>query len=81
MRRVRIRAAIDVHALYTAAALARHLGVRRERMLQLLAVRGVIVFGVGKGTLVPLSEIRDKLPPLWESILLAERVRHGLDVT
>jgi hypothetical protein len=63
------REPLELKPLYTALELARSLGVSRYRLVRLLEVRDVFVYRVGRDILVPLSEIRDKLQPLWDSLL------------
>jgi hypothetical protein len=66
---------LPLRALYSAAALARCVGISRPRMLRLLRAQRAVVYKVGRGTFVPLTEIQEKLQPLWESIRAAEQVR------
>ena len=36
--------------------------------MRLLKLHDVVVYRVGRGHLVPLSEIQARLPPLWASL-------------
>jgi hypothetical protein len=61
--------------MYTIPMLARALGIGRSRVNRLLDAQDVLVYTVGRSRLVPLSEIEEKLPALWESIRTAEKER------
>jgi hypothetical protein len=71
-------AALPLQALYPAAQLARALGISHRRFQRLLRVQGVHVLRCGRLIYVPLSEIEDKIRPLWEAIKAAEMLRRAL---
>jgi hypothetical protein len=68
-------AALDVRAFYKIAELARVGGVSTYRLLRLLRRNDVQFLRVGRAYLVSLSEIRRKIPPLWEGLKLGEELR------
>jgi hypothetical protein len=68
-------AALRLHPLYRASALARALGLSHRRFQRLLRVQGVQLLRCGRSLYVPLSELEDKIPPLWDSIKAAEMLR------
>jgi hypothetical protein len=72
-----IAGALPVQALYSLAKLARFANVTRHVLRRVLRSNGVVFVHGGRSLFVPLSEIRRKIPPLWESICLAEEVRRG----
>jgi hypothetical protein len=67
--------ALEVRALYTIAALARVANVTRYRLRRLLRANGVRLVRTGRALFVPLSEIEKRIPPLWESLCSAEKMR------
>jgi hypothetical protein len=66
---------LELKPLYTAVELAQSIGISRRRFIRLLAKQDVFVYRVGWDVLVPLSEVRDKLPPLWDSLLASNEKR------
>jgi len=44
-------------------------------MVRVLRSNGVTFVQAGRALLVPLTEVQRKIPPLWDSLLLAERAR------
>jgi hypothetical protein len=72
---------LPVQALYSVAQLARAMGVTHRRLQRLLKIEEVQVFRVGRFLLVPLTELEEKVPPLWESVKAAESLRRALDDT
>jgi hypothetical protein len=66
---------LEVQAVYSLAALARFARVSRHALRRILRSSGVVLLNGGRSLFVPLSEIERKIPPLWESIRLAERTR------
>ena len=68
--------ALPMKVLYTAAELAVSIGISRHMVDELVRGQGMLVYRVGRITLVPLSEIKDKLEPVWEAICAAERQRN-----
>ena len=70
---------LELKPMYTAVELAQSIGISRRRFLRLLETHEVLVYRVGWDTLVPLSEVRDKLQPLWASLLAADQRRQEVD--
>jgi hypothetical protein len=71
----RIPTALEVRAVYTVAELARVAGVSLHVMRQLLEDGGVTLLRAGRHDMVPLCDIESRIPPLWQSIVAAERLR------
>jgi hypothetical protein len=67
--------ALQVQALYSVPALARIANVTTHMLRRLLQANGVQFIRGGRASFVPLSEIRRKIPSLWESLRFAEQVR------
>jgi hypothetical protein len=59
---------VPLKPLYVASELAKTLGISVHVLQKLLESQGVVVYRVGPLTVIPLSEIRDKLPPVWDAI-------------
>jgi hypothetical protein len=70
---------LPIQALYPLGHLARAIGVSHRRLQRLLGIEGVRVFRVGRFLFVPLTELEEKVPPLWESIKVADSLRRALD--
>ena len=68
--RKRLRA-FQVKPTYRVAELAEMLGMSRFAMLRLLKKHGIRHMGEGRGSIVLLVSIREGLPELWESMVLA----------
>jgi hypothetical protein len=68
-------AQLEVRALYSIAELARFAHVTTYRLRRVLRANGIVLVRSGRALLVPLSEIEAKIPPLWKSLLDAERLR------
>ena len=49
--------------------------VNRHRTRRLLEAHGVQFMHVGRALYVPLSEMHEKIPPLWKSLCSAYRAR------
>ena len=80
MQRIhRRRWRLEFKPVYSVLELARALGVSRYRLERLLRAKDVFVYRVGRTAIVPLSEIRDKLEPLWASLLETAHERHEVD--
>jgi hypothetical protein len=77
-RCVRVEA-LPIQALYPVSALARAMGVSHRRLQKLLETAEVCVMRAGRFLYVPLTELEEKVPPLWESIKAAESLRRALD--
>jgi hypothetical protein len=71
------RGPLRVQALYSVGALARAGNVSPDMLLRLLRASKVELVRSGRAVLVPLHEIEEKIPALWKSIELAERLRHA----
>jgi hypothetical protein len=69
--------ALESRALYTLSALALAGNVPKDKLRRLLRASGVRTIRAGRVLLVPLAQIREKIPGLWESIVLVERLRAG----
>jgi hypothetical protein len=48
-------------------------------LLRVLKNEGAQVFRDGRFFLVPLTELEDKVPALWESVKAADSLRRALD--
>jgi hypothetical protein len=75
IRPERIPTAIEVRAVYNVVELARVAGVSPHMMHRLLEDNGVTILRAGRIDLVPLCDIEARIPPLWQSIVAAERLR------
>ena len=71
---------LPLQALYRVSELARAASVSHRRLKRLLRIEGVRTFHVCRALFVPLTELEDKVPALWESIKAAETLRRALDV-
>ena len=69
------RDGLELRALYSVAALARIANVSRFMLTRLLRANSVQFIVAGRARYVPLVEIRDKTPPLFESLRASEQVR------
>jgi hypothetical protein len=70
---------LELRAYYSVPALARIAKVTRFTLLRLLKRVGVrFAKSTGRTRLVPQSEIQRKIPPLWDALILEERVRRGI---
>jgi hypothetical protein len=69
--------ALEVRVFYSVAELARAGNVPAYRLLRLLRRNGVTFLSAGRALYVTLTEIRRKIPPLWESLCAAEELRRG----
>jgi hypothetical protein len=78
VRRPRIEG-LPIQALYPVSELARVMGVSHRRLQKLLETSEVYVMRAGRFLYVPLTELEEKVPPLWESIKAAESLRRALD--
>jgi hypothetical protein len=78
VRRPRIEG-LPIQALYPVSELARVMGVSHRRLQKLLKTSEVYVMRAGRFLYVPLTELEEKVPPLWDSIKAAESLRRALD--
>jgi sulfite reductase beta subunit-like hemoprotein len=60
---------MEVKAVYTVPELALAANTTRFRMARLLASYRVNTLRSGRAVLVPVSELKDKVPDLWASIV------------
>jgi hypothetical protein len=70
---------LRIQALYPVSELARVMGVSHRRLQKLLESSEVYVMRAGRFLYVPLTELEEKVPPLWDSIKAAESLRRALD--
>ena len=70
---------LPIRALYHVSHLAEAMGVSHRRLLRLLNIEGAKVYRDGRFILVPLAELEDKVPLLWESLRAADALRGTLD--
>jgi len=68
---------LEVRAFYSVPALAQIANVSADMMRRLLRTNRLELLRVGRVLLVPLSEIRKKVPPLWDSLRAAEELRQA----
>jgi hypothetical protein len=66
---------LALKVLYPTTELAESIGITRHMLFELLRTQGIVVYQFDRVTLVPLSEIKDKLEPVWDAICLAEKAR------
>ncbi len=66
---------LELKALYSVPELSRAAGVTRFMLLRLLRANRVQLVAAGRVVMVPLAEIQRHIPPLWRSLVEAERVR------
>jgi hypothetical protein len=78
-RHGRRAADLQVRAFYSVPELARIANVPTYRLLRLLRRNGVTFLRVGRAFYVTLTEVREKIPPLWESLRAAEELRRPVD--
>ena len=70
---------LEIRAFYSVAELARAAGVPPYKLLRLLRRCRVTFIHAGRAFYVPLSEIREKIPPLWQSLCSAQELRRACD--
>ncbi len=73
----RRRGALRAQATYSVSALARVANVSSWLLLRVLRGAKVELIRSGRCVLVPVREIQTKLPVLWKSIELVDRLRRG----
>ncbi len=72
---------LEVQALHSISALARLANVTRQMLTRLLQVNHVQLVRIGRLVLVPMSQIEENIPPVWDSLCAVERARgHGEEV-
>ena len=69
---------LEVRALYSVTELARAARVSTAKLRRVLRANHVVLLRSGRALFVPLSEIKDKIAPLWDGIVAAERLRRSL---
>ena len=77
-KRARVKP-LPIQALYYVSQLARATGVTHRRIQRLLSTEGVRVYQLGRDVIVPLTELEEKVPHLWESVRAVQSLRAGLD--
>ena len=70
---------LPICALYPVAQLAHACGLSHKRMQSVLAASGVEIVRAGRCLYVPLSEVEEKVRPLWDGLRAAEMLRRGTD--
>ena len=70
---------LEIRAFYPVAELARAAGVPAYKLLRLLRRCHVVFLHAGRAYYVPLSEIQEKIPPLWRSLSSAQELRRASD--
>jgi hypothetical protein len=70
---------LPIQGLYPVGHLAPVVGITHRHLQRLLKNEGVQVYRVGRFLLVPLTELEEKVPVLWDSIKAAELLRRALD--
>ena len=70
---------LELKPVYTVLELAQSLGISRRTFIQLLEMHEVLVYRIGRTVVVPASEVRDKLQPLWASLLEMHDERHEVE--
>ena len=68
---------LNLQSFYGVCALAEVANVSRYVMNRLLRLAGVRFQRIGRSVLVPVSEIEEKIPLLWNSLQVLERVRRA----
>ena len=69
----------QLQAVYSLPALAAFAKVHRHLLRRLLEAGNVRLIRSGRTLFVPLCEIQQKIPPLWKSICLIDRVRRAAE--
>lgn len=77
-RRNRDDGPLMLQAFYSLATLARAGAVDSHVLSRLLQASGVEFMRSGRAVLVPLSEIKARIPNLWRSLVQIERTRLAL---
>ena len=70
-------AGVELRGLYKIAELAAFTKVSRHVMERLLHGRGVLPLKVGRTVLIPSSEIEEKIPVLWKSLVASHLSRRS----
>jgi excisionase family DNA binding protein len=66
---------LRMKVLYSVHELAQSIGISRHLVMKLVRSQSIVVYRLGRTTLIPLTEIKEKLEPVWEAICLSERDR------
>ena len=72
-------APLELRAFYSVAMLARIANISRQMLHRLLRRSRVSLVRDGRSVSVPLSEIRWKIPALWNSIYEMEALRNHIE--
>jgi hypothetical protein len=67
----------ELRAVYSVGKLARIGNVNADLLRRLLRSNGVALLRGGRSFYVALSDIQEKIPPLWESLCLTEEIRRA----
>lgn len=71
--------ALEAEAIYSVGTLARIGNISAGRMRRVLRSNGVKMMRVGRVLAVSLADVKKKIPPLWDSLLLIERLRRSIE--
>ncbi len=69
------RPQVELQAMYSLPALAEFARMNRHKLRRLLERTGVRFLRAGRALFIPLSEVKDKIPPLWKSMCALEEAR------
>lgn len=70
---------LPLKAAYTLGELARATSMERRRLKRLLVRADIEFVRSGRAIYVSLSELEDKVRPIWQGIRAVEMMRHGPD--
>ena len=70
---------LPLRAMYTVGELARAASMDPRSLRTRLDDAGVRFFRTGRWWLVPLSELEQKVRPIWEGIQAAEAIRQAME--
>ena len=70
---------LELQAVYRAAAPAQFTNTNRYLMAQLLHQAGVLSLRVGSTVVIPVPQIKEKTPLLWESLQAVHRGRRAVE--
>ena len=69
---------LKLQAAYSLWALAQAAGLAPRVLKRILQSAGVRLLRTGRAVHVPLAELDARIPELWRSIILVERLRAGV---
>lgn len=67
----------DLKPIYNLRELSDILGMHHTRVKRLLVAAGIAFQYSGRACLIPIAEIEDKLPRVWDSIMISDQFRMG----